>query len=215
MADTITPERGPRRWLVVMAKEPRCGAVKTRLASDIGAVAATRFYRNTLANVSARLARDPRWRTALAVTPDTSINASLWPRGTVLMPQGTGDLGVRMQWIFDCLPPGPALIVGTDIPEISAKIIAGAFSALQGHDAVFGPAKDGGYWLVGLKRSPRVRRIFDHVRWSGPHALTDTLANLEGARVAMLEQLGDVDDGVSYAQLGHAASRRVLAGVKG
>ncbi|MHA1165953.1 MAG: TIGR04282 family arsenosugar biosynthesis glycosyltransferase [Alphaproteobacteria bacterium] len=206
----MKPERGPRRWLIVMAKEPRCGAVKTRLARDIGAVAATQFYRMTLANVSARLARDPRWRTIIAVSPDTSINSAVWPCGTALIPQGLGNLGARMQRVFDWLPSGPAIIVGTDIPEISAEKIAAAFSLLRGHDAVFGPANDGGYWLVGLKRSPRVRRIFDHVRWSSPHALTDTQANLEGARVALTQPLSDVDEGKNHRRLSSAGSRIVM-----
>jgi rSAM/selenodomain-associated transferase 1 len=210
MADMTKPERGPRRWLIVMAKEPRCGAVKTRLARDIGAVAATRFYRHTLANISARLARDPRWRMLLAVSPDMAVGSPVWPCGTTLIPQGSGDLGARMQRVFDWLPPGPAIIVGTDIPEITAEKIAAAFCLLQRHDAVFGPAHDGGYWLAGLKRSPGVRRIFDHVRWSSAHTLTDTLANLKGACVALTQPLSDVDDGESHRRLGGAGSRIVL-----
>jgi len=210
MSDSLKPEHGPRRWLVVMAKEPRCGAVKTRLSHDIGAVAATQFYRHTLANVSARLARDPRWRTLIAVAPDTSITSSVWPEEADIIVQGSGDLGVRMQGVFDCLPPGPAVIIGTDIPEISNRHIAEAFSVLGANDAVLGPCGDGGYWLVGVRRTPKVPHVFTDVRWSSAHTLSDTLANLEGRRVAMLEQLEDVDDGGSYAKHGHAASRRVL-----
>ena len=210
MADMVKPARGPRRWLVVMAKEPRCGAVKTRLSRDIGAVAATQFYRVTLANVSARLVRDPRWHTLIAVSPDTSIDSPVWPRGTALVPQGPGDLGVRMQRVFDCLAPGPAIIIGSDIPQVGAGHIAAAFRELQGHDAVLGPADDGGYWLVGLSRSPRVRNIFAQVRWSSDHALADTLDNLKGARVALAHNLSDVDDGHSHRRLGSAGSRIVL-----
>jgi hypothetical protein len=94
------------------------------------------------------------------------------------------------------LPPGPAVIVGTDVPDISAAHLAAAFRALGRHDAVFGPAGDGGYWLVGLKRSPRIAEIFANVRWSTEHALADTLANLPpGFRVALLDTLNDVDNG--------------------
>ncbi len=203
-------EGGPRRWLVVMAREPRCGAVKTRLARDIGAVAATGFYRTTFTNVSRRLARDPRWRTIIAVSPDMAAVSPVWPRGAALIPQGPGDLGARLQRVLDWLPPGPAIIIGTDIPEISASRISAAFRLLHGHDAVFGPCDDGGYWMVGLRRSPRVRAIFGNVRWSSAHTLADTLANLKGARVAMTHSLADVDDGMSYRRLGKAGARVIL-----
>ncbi len=103
-----------------------------------------------------------------------------------------------MQRAFDLLPPGLVIIVGADIPGITNTHIADAFRALGHHDAVFGQADDGGYWLVGLKRSPRIRKIFQNIRWSGPHALSDTLANLTGARIAMLEPLIDVDDGEDF-----------------
>jgi len=210
MADMVKPERGERRWLVLMAKEPRCGAVKSRLARDIGAVAATGFYRHTLANVSRRLDGDPRWRTVIAVSPDTAVGSAVWPEGTARVRQGLGGLGARMQRVFDCLPPGPAIIIGTDIPEVSAEHIADAFRLLQRHDAVFGPADDGGYWLVGLKRSSRVRQIFANVRWSSAHALKDTLANLKGARVALAHPLSDVDDGESHRRWGAAGARVIL-----
>jgi len=98
-----------------------------------------------------------------------------------------------MQRLFRRLPPGPAIIVGSDIPAIKPSDIARAFRLLGNGDAVFGRAADGGYWLVGLRRSPRVLAPFANVRWSGPHALADTLRNLEGHRVAFAATLSDVD----------------------
>ena len=208
---TDTPKAGPahRRWLVAMAKEPRCGAVKSRLARDIGAVAATGFYRHSFANVSARLAQDPRWHTLIAVSPDTAVQSPIWPRVFGLVPQGPGDLGVRMQRVFDRLPPGPAIIIGTDVPEITNSHIARAFAALGSNDAVIGPGEDGGYWLIGVRRSPNVPSVFLNVRLSSPDTLTDTLANLKGRKVAMMDTLGDVDDGRSYRKLGSIGSRVV------
>ncbi|MGH6660397.1 MAG: DUF2064 domain-containing protein, partial [Rhodospirillales bacterium] len=70
--------------------------------------------------------------------------------------------------------------------------------ALGRADAVFGPAADGGYWLVGLRRRPRRLRLFEGVRWSSEHALADTLANLGGRPHVLLETLEDVDDGAAY-----------------
>lgn len=197
------------RWLVVMAKEPRAGAVKTRLARDIGTVPATGFYRTSLNTLLHRVGHDQRWRTVLAVSPDTSLLASAWPVDTARAMQGGGDLGARMQRVFDGLPPGLVVIIGTDIPEISPVHIAAAFHALGNADAVIGPGEDGGYWLIGLKRSPRIRAIFSGVRWSSANTLADTLSNLEDARVARLETLEDVDDGKAYRRL-NAVARRVI-----
>ena len=209
---TEMPKAGPtsQRWLVVMAKEPRCGTVKSRLARDIGSVTATAFYRNALRNVSVRLASDPRWKTLIAVTPDTSIAAPVWPQAFGLVRQGQGDLGTRMQGILDALPPGPVVFIGTDIPEIGAGHVAQAFAALGPNDAVIGPGDDGGYWLVGVRRTPTVPRVFTDVRWSSAHTLEDTMANLNELSVATLDQLTDVDDGAGYRKLGHAAARVVL-----
>ena len=69
------------RWLVVMAKQPRAGRVKSRLARDVGAVEATRFYRVTLQRLIRRLGRDRRWTTVLAVSPDGAAGDPVWPRG--------------------------------------------------------------------------------------------------------------------------------------
>lgn len=193
-----------------MAKEPRAGAVKTRLAHDIGTSAALRFYRASLSNILRRLTQPRRWKSVLAVSPGTALASSVWPRGIAQMHQGAGDLGMRMQRVFSHMPPGPVVIIGTDIPQINAGHIAQAFRLLGSHDAVFGPAGDGGYWLVGLKRSPRTQKIFSHVRWSSAHTLRDTLLNLSQSSVGFLEELDDVDDGKSYERLGNAGSRIVL-----
>jgi hypothetical protein len=98
------------------------------------------------------------------------------------------------------LSHGPVVIVGSDIPDIAPAHIARAFAALGDHDFVFGPAADGGFWLVGARRRPAVPAgLFDGVRWSTPHALADTLAGLpKTARVAMIATLDDVDDGAAW-----------------
>lgn len=192
-----------------MAKEPRCGAVKTRLADDIGAVKAIAFYRKSLMKVSSRLVSDTRWHTVLAVTPDPSVCSLAWPRGCAVIPQGPGDLGDRMQRVFDRLPPGPVVIIGSDIPGIANRHIASAFTALGNDDVVIGPGHDGGYWLIGLRRTPRTPSIFQNVRWSSPHTYKDTLENLSGLRRLELEKLADVDDGKTYRALNETASRLV------
>lgn len=176
-----------------MAKVPRAGLVKTRLATEIGTSEALRFYRTNLSSTIRRLSRDSRWRFVLSVAPDWAADEPVWPAGVAPVPQGFGDLGVRMQRVMETMPAGPAIVIGADIPGIRPQHIANAFKLLGQSDAVFGPAHDGGYWLVGLKRRPHIPRVFDGVRWSGPHALDDTLKNLSGKRIAFCDTLADVD----------------------
>jgi len=187
------------RHLVIMAKAPRLGRVKTRLAAGIGPVAAWTFYRLILTGTVRRLAGDRRWSTWLAVAPDGAVaERAWWPANTAVIGQGTGDLGARMQRVFERLSPGPVVIIGADIPGITCGHIAEAFQKLGRYDAVFGPAPDGGYWLIGLKRRPVVTQPFAGVRWSTEHALEDTLANLKGRRIGFLDTLDDVDDQAAY-----------------
>ncbi len=192
----------PANHLVLFVKAPRLGRVKRRLAADIGPVAASSFYRHTVAAVTARLVRDRRWRCWLAVTPDSAVGApDLGSLRCRLIPQGQGDVGRRMARVLDALPPGPAVIIGTDIPDIGRGHIARAFRALKGHDWVFGPAADGGYWLVGVRRRRRVSELFAGVRWSTEFTLADTLANLgPGRSAALLDTLDDIDDGAAFAR---------------
>ena len=138
--------------LVIMIKEPRAGRVKTRLARDIGTIPATWWFRHQSARLIRSL-RDPRWQLVLAVAPDPAVTSRIWPADLPRIAQGQGDLGQRMARMLHGCGPGPVCLIGADIPGISRTHIARAFAALGQHDAVFGPALDGGYWLVGAKHS--------------------------------------------------------------
>lgn len=120
-------------------------------------------------------------------------------------------MGTRMQRIFETLGPGPVIIVGSDIPGITAQAITAAFQKLRGKDAILGPAGDGGYWLVGLRRRPRLLQPFRNVRWSGPHALADTMSNLSGSRVAVAGEMRDVDDAGDLTRESANTGRLILA----
>jgi rSAM/selenodomain-associated transferase 1 len=209
------PRAAPRRraghanHLIIMAKRPVAGRVKRRLGREIGDAAAIRFYRHCLAHAASRLAADPRWRTLLAL--DSGERFEPAPRNVRRLRQGAGDLGRRMQLLFDALPPGPAIIVGSDIPGLEARHVAQAFRLLRDNDAVLGPATDGGFWLVGLKRTPKRLAPFANIRWSTRYALADTVANLDGKRVALAATLGDVDSGADYAALRATAERLICS----
>lgn len=175
--------------VIVFARAPRLGSVKRRLAREIGARAALRFHRATLARLLRALAADRRFKTVLAVTPDRA--AACWPCRLPRIGQGPGDLGARMGRAFRRFPRR-AVLVGSDIPDLGPADVAAAFRALGRADAAFGPALDGGYWLVAMGPR-RPARPFRAVRWSTAHALADTLANFRGRRVALLRTLRDVD----------------------
>ena len=205
-----------QRQLVLFLRAPQRGAVKRRLARAIGDAAAHGFYAATSRALIRATARDRRWRTVLAVTPDAFARAGrFWPEAGAAprMGQGPGDLGARMGHVFESLPPGPAVIVGSDIPGITPELVAEAFRRLASREAVFGPAADGGYWLVGLARRRLAaaafpRRLFRGVRWSTPHALADTRANLpDGSEAPALPVLEDVDEALDFAR----AARRLSA----
>ena len=204
----------PRRHLLLFVKAPRLGAVKTRLAADIGMLEAWRFYRASVAGVLRRLGRDRRWRCSLIVTPDRFARPGPpWPRNLPCRPQGGGDLGERMGRALNSLPPGPAVLIGGDIPDIETSDLVQAFGELERRDMVFGPASDGGYWLIGARRRLLPHRLFEGVRWSSPYVLADTLANLSPrCRTALLREHDDIDDGDDYrrwrARVASAPRRR-------
>ena len=180
--------------LVVMVKEPHPGRVKTRLGRDIGMTTAAWWFRHQTRRLLLRL-EDPRWNLVLAVSPDAGgLTSRVWPAHLPRVAQGQGDLGDRMGRLLHGLSKGPIAIIGADIPSIGKPHIAKAFRALGNHEAVFGPAPDGGYWLVGLKRNRAVPlTLFQDVRWSTEHALADTQATLGTFSVALVDQLQDID----------------------
>ncbi len=185
-----------RPTLIVFSRAPRLGAVKTRLARDIGAFAAWQFYRRTADRVLHRVSTDERWSTVVAVTPDRFRQPpTFWPDHVSLIGQGEGDLGERMERVLMGFGPGPAIVIGCDIPALQARHVAEAFNALCRHDVVFGPATDGGYWLVGVRQSRFAKGLFRSVRWSCEHTLDDTLVNTAGMRAGFAATLADVDTG--------------------
>ncbi len=189
--------RQPR--LIVMVKEPRPGRVKTRLGRDIGMTSAAWWFRHQARGLLRRV-EDRRWQTLLAVSPDAEgLQSRIWPNHLLRIAQGSGNLGARMGRLFHTLPMGPVVIIGADIPGISRAHIARAFAALGNHASVLGPAPDGGFWLIGLKRvSPPPKTLFYGVRWSTAQTMTDTLATLPRP-IAMIDTLNDIDTAADLA----------------
>ena len=175
--------------LFVFAKAPVFGRTKTRLAAHTGIVHAKRLYRMMVARVLRRVS-DPRWRTILAVSPASAMGQVPDWDGFAQVAQVTGSLSPRLAACF--ARKGPTIIIGTDSPQIRSQDIADALKALKSCQVVFGPAKDGGFWLIGAN-GPLPETVFENVSWSTEHTLKDVVANVEG-RVATLRTLTDIDE---------------------
>lgn len=184
-----------KRTLVVMVKVPRPGRVKTRLGRDIGIIPATWWFRHQLARLLRRI-EDPRWDVVLAVAPDAEgLMSRCFPAHLTRWPQGPGNLGDRMERAMR-RARGPVCVIGADIPGVTRAHVAQGFTALGNHKSVFGPAPDGGYWLIGVRSGSGLRpRALDGVRWSTSHAMADSRSALGAEPAALIATLADVDTG--------------------
>jgi hypothetical protein len=184
--------------VLVFVRAPQAGRVKTRLAAGIGAPAALRVYVR-LAEHALAQARASGATVRVHFTPadaGDAVRAWLGP-GAEYLPQAEGDLGERMRSAFDAAFAAGfrrVVIIGSDLPDLSAELLGRAFSLLDGHEAVLGPARDGGYYLLGLRRP--VREVFSGIAWSTGEVLAATVARLRtmGIEPALLETLSDLDE---------------------
>lgn len=174
------------------------GHAKTRLIPALGAEGAARLHEWLVGGTVEMAAGSVCQAVTLWCTPDAEhpLFQRLHVRhGVALRVQREGDLGVRMQAALQTeLEHGPAILVGTDCPGLTAEIVAQAAEALHaGDDAVFVPALDGGYALVGVGRSDP--RLFDRVAWGTAEVMAQTRARLRtmGWRWRELEPLADID----------------------
>ncbi len=183
--------------LLIYAKPPRIGLAKTRLARGLGRAGARRIASFTL-SATLRAGRNSRLAVTLHVAPDSVSRAGrgdLAVAGFKLQPQGQGGLTERLARGYHAAPAGPVIFIGADAPDITPALLRKAVIALRRHDAVFGPARDGGFWLFGLHKRQGRDAPFSGVRWSGPHAMEDVWSRLpERARVAVLPMLIDLDE---------------------
>lgn len=180
--------------LIVIAKEPLEGRAKTRLIPDLGEAGAAAVARASLADTLWAVAEAPAARRVLAL--DGSPGKWLPDAGFEVVPQRGGDLGDRLAGAFEDSGAAPALLIGMDTPQVNAGLLGASVAALcaEGTDAVLGPASDGGYWAIGLRRSDP--RVFDGVPMSedSTGAIQRERLRSLGLSWTELEQLRDVDD---------------------
>lgn len=201
--------------LGVFAKLPQAGTVKTRLGESIGAAAAAELYSAFIQDIAAMM-RSGGWPTVWAYAPD-NVESRAWFESlpvvaAQLWPQPAGALGDRLAAFFAAqFAQGVdrVVVIGTDSPTLPPEYIALTFHYLATHDVVLGPATDGGYYLLGLRRDaenplppasatgvkPWPAVLFEGIPWSGPEVCQQTLdrIRLAGRSLALLPPWYDID----------------------
>lgn len=189
-----------KKLLVVVAKEPVAGQVKTRLSPAFAPEEAASLYRCMIADRLQEMGGLDGTDLAVAFTPASAAKAfiSLAPLGFDFFPQRGFDLGERLHNIFvDAFADGygAVSIIDSDSPDLAKAIVMESFDHLleNGSDVVFGPACDGGYYLVGM-RKPHPE-LFENISWSTGTVLEDTLRKNSGLglKTALLPWGNDLD----------------------
>ena len=205
--------------LICFTRYPRAGATKTRLIPALGEAGAAALQAALVEHLLAKLhtVNERGWELELRFAGDKAQMRSWLGPEHRMRNQGCGDLGERMLHAFEdaraeCVEK--ALLFGTDIPDLEVSHLEHAAHLLDTHDVVFGPATDGGYYLVGLKRPQPV--IFEAMPWSTDQVLnqSESLARAAGLTVARIAALCDVDRPEDLARLHHHAKlRHFVSGV--
>lgn len=182
--------------LLVFAKAPRVGEVKTRLATTIGTEAACDAYKQLVSVVGARLHSIRSATVCFSPVDAEDELRSYFSAEWKFRPQVGFTLGERLQGgLAESFATGAqrVAVIGTDCPYLCAADIENAWNLLGAHDAAIGPAEDGGYWLLGLK-APQPE-LFADIAWGTSSVLRQTLDRAErlGLKVATLRTLADVD----------------------
>jgi rSAM/selenodomain-associated transferase 1 len=187
-----------RNSLVIFARAPQPGQVKTRIAAELGTLAAVEIYRSLAAQTIASARMGASYGVTIEYSPrDSESLMRDWLGASLpLRPQRDGDLGARMAAaIDDELARGAqrVVVIGTDCPGLTPAVIESAFARLDQSDVVLGPATDGGYYLIGMARP--LPELFQDVPWSSPETLRVTMdrARQRELRVSLLDELADID----------------------
>ena len=183
--------------LILFAKAPELGKVKTRLGQQIGGQKALDAYIQLLRHLARQLRR--RTDVEVRITPDHALDSlkALIPETWKVRPQGEGDLGARLTHAFqEAFAEGCTKVaaIGSDCPYITSRDIDSAWESLNQKDICVGPATDGGYWLLGMRAMQPT--LFQDIPWSTPEVLAQTLLKCRqnGLTISLLPILSDVDE---------------------
>jgi uncharacterized protein len=201
-AADVAAAAGAAVTVCVFARAPRLGQVKRRLAQTLGEQAALQAHCRLVEDTLSRLAQRPEWRCELWIDATSDDVCSSWARryGVCLHRQQGSDLGARMGHALTSAlhDSDRAVLVGSDCPPIDGHYVASAVAALDLHDAVLGPASDGGYGLIGWSRP--VSAMLVDIDWGTDRVLAQTLAAAAAAdvTVALLPEIWDVDTAADW-----------------
>lgn len=179
--------------LIIFVRNPELGKVKTRLAAQIGDEKALNVYRKLLAHTK-ELAVETG--TDVFVFATEALSDDYWNQFTIAQQKGD-DLGQKMQSAFEAVfnkGYEKVVIIGSDCPELSCAHIQEAFQSLDEKDVVIGPAKDGGYYLLGMKKIHE--KLFHNKAWSTAKVFEETITAINELQLSykQLETLRDVDE---------------------
>lgn len=179
--------------LIIFTRKPEPGKVKTRLAAGIGKENALAVYKYLLKH-SSKITKSVNADKQVWYTPEIQFN-DCWDDAIFekhLQPDG--DLGKKMKMAFNFAFDynyKHVVIIGTDVLDLSEKLIDHAFELLEFYDVVLGPATDGGYYLLGLKHM--IESVFEHKSWGTSEVFRQTMNDLKTKHVAVLEYKNDID----------------------
>lgn len=182
-----------KNLIIIFVRNPKLGKVKTRLAASIGAEMALKTY-TLLLEHTAKVTHQVKSDKMVFYSENIEKNDLWTPYKCLKVKQSAGDLGKRMAHAFDqafTMGYKKIIMIGSDVFSLRSKHLETAFSALQNHDVVLGPATDGGYFLLGLKRL--IPSLFSNKKWGESSVLKATLGDLKNYNVQLIEPLNDID----------------------
>ncbi len=203
--------------IIIMTKYPTPGGVKTRLIGSLSPESAADLYERCIRltfNVAAPLMGD-QTRVVVAGAPDDADFSRLLPPGFECRPQGEGDLGARIGRAMNRAFAGGAsraIVIGCDCPDLQTSTLQDALGALEAPDAaVIGPAADGGYYLLGIRRP--VPGLFEGIDWSTERVCSQTVERFHdgGCHVHTLPRLSDLDEPEDLVRFADSAPTGRLA----
>ena len=181
--------------IYIFARRPEISIGKSRLKKKIGKILGSNFYHNNLSNLLRKLNSDKRINITLCVTPDSSTK--YWPRyispKIKRISQGKGDIGEKMSKILN-MNKEKKILIGSDIPKISTKILVKTWKQLNHCNVILGPAYDGGFWLIGFANRTNIKKLFKNINWHKKNTLKQVKNNIPNHKKLLFTKfLHDID----------------------